>query len=377
MRVLIGFPFGARMGGADENLLKLLRGRDVAGIDPHVLFLADGEFRREVEREGIPTSVVEPGRFRRPWLLARAIAETARIIRRVQPELCLSWLPRVQTVLAPAAVLAGRGDRVVYFERELPRDPINRLALALPCRWVIASSAAALEASQRMWPHRDGTTIWPGVAPAVHTPPRRLAELRASLGLGERPVVGTVGRLVSWKGQDKLIEAMALLRSAGLDADLLVVGGEAHGVEPGIERRLRELAQRHGLGDRVVFTGYVEDPAPFMELMDVFVSASDGEPFGVVLLEAMTLGVPVVAVAKGGPTEIVEDGVSGLLAPSNEPPDLAAPIAAILEDPRQGSQLAAAAQERYLALFREERMLVDIRRTLEGLVAELDGVPAR
>ena len=371
LRVLIGFPFGTRMGGAEALFWSVLRARRAVGIDPHVLLLADGPLREEIEAEGLPVTVVDPGRFRQPWRLAGAIARSAALIRRTKPDLVISWLPRVQTVLAPAALAAGRADRVVYFEHEIPRGWINRAAVRLPCRWVIANSAAVLAANQAMRPHRDGTTVWPGIPAPEHSPPQRLAELRAELGLGERPVLGVVGRLVGWKGQDRLIEAVAHLRAAGRDCDLLVVGGETHGVEAGIEERLRSLADQLGVADRVRFIGHVGSAGPYIELMDVLVSASDGEPFGIVLLEAMALGVPVVAVAKHGPAEIVDDGVTGLLAPSNAPGDLAAPIAAMLEDERRGSRFAAAGLERYRSQFREERMLGDLRRTLHGLAAEL------
>jgi glycosyltransferase involved in cell wall biosynthesis len=107
--------------------------------------------------------------------------------------------------------------------------------------------------------------------------------------------------------------------------------------------------------------------------MDVFVLASDGEPFGIVLVEAMSLGLPVVAVGKHGPAEIVEDGVSGLLTQTNSPEHLAAAIEPLLEDERLRRRLGAGAYERYRSAFRQERMLDDLNRTLHGLVAEIDG----
>lgn len=371
--VLIGFPFGTRVGGAELMLWSLLRNREAVGIAPHVLLFEDGPFRAELEAQGIPATVIEPGRFREPWRLAGAIAATARLIRETGPALCISWLPRVQTVLAPAAALTGNGKRVVYFEWELPRGLVNRAAVKLPCRWVVACSSAALAANQAMAPHRDGTTVWPGIDAPPTSSPARLAELRTSLGLGSRPVVGVVGRLLGWKGQDRLIEAAARLRRDGVDVDLLIVGGETHGVEAGIEERLRSLAATTGMRDRVFFTGHVEEPLPYVELMDVLVNASDGEPFGIVMLEAMALGIPVVAVAKGGPLDIVEHGSSGWLAPTGEPADLAAAVAALLSDERLRGRIASGGFERWRSHFREERMLADLRRTLHGLAAELDG----
>jgi glycosyltransferase involved in cell wall biosynthesis len=224
-----------------------------------------------------------------------------------------------------------------------------------------------------MLPHRDGTTVWPGIPAPAHSSPARLGELRAALGLGDRPVVGVVGRLVGWKGQDKLIRAAAQLRAQGIDVDVLVVGGETHGVEAGIDDRLHRLAAETGMSERVHFTGHVQEPLPYIEIMDVFVSASDGEPFGIVLLEAMALEIPVVAVAKGGPVDIVEHGVSGWLVPTNEPDDLASGIGPLLADQRLRARIASGGLGRYRDAFREERMLADLRRTLQGLAQEIDG----
>ena len=345
-------------------------------IDPHVLLFSDGPYRAEMEAEGIPTTVVDPGRFREPWKLAAAIAKTTTLIRRLEPDLCLSWLPRVQTVLAPAATLAGRRDRIVYFERELPRDWINRLAVKLPCRWIVASSASILAVTQQMAPHRDGTTVRPGIRPPVTADADVLERLRSQLGLRGRPVIGIAGRLLGWKGQDKLIEAIALLRERGYDVDLLIVGSETHGVEAGIEARLRALVTRLGLDDRVFFAGHVDPPGPYMQLMDVFVLASDAEPFGIVLVEAMALSLAVVAVNAAGPSEIVENGVSGILTPSNSPTELADAVEPLLNDASLRARLGAGAYERYSSAFRQERMLDDLSRTLHGLTEESDHGPA-
>lgn len=358
MRALFGIPFATRPGGAERILWSLLRNRDAGAIDPHVLFFEDGPWREEITALGIGTTVVDPGRFRSPWRLAGAVRATARLIGDIRPDVAVSWLPRVQTVLAPAARL--RRTPVVYFEYELPRPwTLGHLALVAPADWVVACSQAALDADRALWPHRDGTVVHPGIERPPRATEGELAALRERLGLpAGRPVVGISGRLVGWKGQDRLIEAVGLLRDRGVEVTLLVVGGEAHGVDPGIEARLRALADRLGLGERVVFTGHVAEPYAHVQLMDVLVNASLAEPFGIVIPEAMALGVPVVGVASGGPAESIVDGVSGLLARTGAPADLADAVARMVQDGDLRARLAEGGAARYRERYTIERFAV-------------------
>jgi glycosyltransferase involved in cell wall biosynthesis len=369
LKVVIGFPFGTSLGGSERLLGALLRDHERTGLAPHLVTFADGPFIDEIRALGVPVTVIDPGRFRSPWRLIGAIRAARRLLREERPDLVVSWLPRVQTVLAPAAALAGMAGRVVYFEHERarPRDGLARAALALPCAHVIANSQASLDAVGRLWPHRRGTVVWPGVDEPERPAETELEALRARLGLPEdRPVVAIVGRLLGWKGQDRAIEAIRLLRERGRDVSLLVVGGEAHGVEAGIEARLRSQVRDGGLEDRVVFCGQVDDATPYVALADVLLSASSGEPFGMVLVEAMALGVPVVAAASGGPVEIIEHGTSGMLARTEEPGDLAEALERVLGDAATAAALGRAGQERYAELFTSARW---VRETADALRA--------
>src|SRR5205814_7719649 len=111
-----------------------------------------------------------------------------------------------------------------------------------------------------------------------------------------RVVLGMVARLAPVKGQHHVLAALAELRRRGVDAHLLLIGGDAHGLAPEYRPRLTGLARGLGIADAVTFVGQVPDPRPYLRLLDVFVSAAPDEGFGIALLEAMALGVPVVAV---------------------------------------------------------------------------------
>jgi glycosyltransferase involved in cell wall biosynthesis len=116
------------------------------------------------------------------------------------------------------------------------------------------------------------------------------------------------------------------------------------------------LVPELGLSNHVTMTGQVPSAGPYWEAMDIAVNASEEEPFGIVLLEAMAAGVPVVGVAAGGPLDIIQPEVSGVLAESGEPGDLADAIEFLLVDPKRRSTIAAAGRERCRELFTADAM---------------------
>nr|WP_218890958.1 glycosyltransferase family 4 protein [Actinomycetospora corticicola] len=175
------------------------------------------------------------------------------------------------------------------------------------------------------------------------------ADLRTRYGLGERPVVGIVSRLVRRKGQDVLIRALPAIRRRVPGTALLVAGD-------GPDRdRLRRLARRTGVEADVVFTGplaHDEIPAHHAAL-DVFAlpcrtlgGGLDVEGLGIVLLEASATGVPVVAGRSGGAPETVRGGPTGTrtgrLTDGRDPVDVADVIADLLDDPDDAARTGAA-----------------------------------
>ncbi|MFJ8666186.1 glycosyltransferase [Streptomyces sp. NPDC093600] len=160
-----------------------------------------------------------------------------------------------------------------------------------------------------------------------------------------------LGRLVPRKGAAVSIAALARLRTA----ELLVVGGpppDRLDGDPEV-RRLRALAARAGVADRVRFLGGVPtaDVPALMRSADVVLCPADYEPFGIVPLEAMACGRPVVASAVGGQLDTVADGVNGLLVPPKDPAALAAAVTVILADPALRTAYGKAGRRRVLERF--------------------------
>ncbi len=176
-------------------------------------------------------------------------------------------------------------------------------------------------------------TIPCGVDTARFTPGDRAAA-RAALSLDERPMLLWVGRIAPSKGRDTLLDAIARLRAGGAALTLLIVGGEADEPENGHEAELRERIERLGLGAAVRFVGPLpQDVLPtYYVAADVTVLPSYYESFGMVALEAMACGSPVIASRVGGLVTTVRDGVTGFLVSESDVEALADRIATLVAD---------------------------------------------
>jgi glycosyltransferase involved in cell wall biosynthesis len=205
--------------------------------------------------------------------------------------------------------------------------------------------------------------IPPGYTPVPAPPEGGTAAARA-FGL-EGPFLLFVGRLASNKGLLTLLDAFAPLARRDRRATLVLVG-EDGGMAGPVDRRSREL----GLSDRVRRLGHVADEpllaAAYHEAR-ALVLPSDYEAFGLVLLEAMAQGTPVIASRVGGIPEIVEDGRTGLLVPPGAPEPLAEAIARIWDDPGLGRRLGTAGRTTVVPRYTWEAAAV----ALEALYREV------
>ncbi len=369
MRVLITVPWAQRLGGAEAMLQMALDGADGLGHEVELVFLEPGPWPQELARAGFAVTVLPAGRLREPWRAVATIVRLARLIRRRRPDVIFNWSAKTQLYGAPAALLAGLADRVVWWQQVIPDGHwLDRLASALPARAVVCYSRAAAEAQARLRPGRATIVI------AAGTPaPRAGPQIRPIAHAADAPVVGLVGRLQSWKGQDRILRAQAILRERGVPFHLLIVGGDSYGLSPEYAASLSSLVDELGLAGAVTMTGEVPDAGPYVERMDALVNASDPEPFGIVLLEAMARGVPVLAVDSGGPGDFIDDGQTGVLARSGDPRDLADALEPLLRSPELRARLGAAGREAYLREYTDAAMRRRLFAALERLVGERDG----
>lgn len=194
-------------------------------------------------------------------------------------------------------------------------------------------------------------------------------ELRRRYGLGDRPTILCLSRLVPRKGQDKLIEALPRIRESIDGAVLVIVGGGPY------EDRLRALARSVGVTDHVVFTGTVPSAelAAHHTIADVFAmpcrtrgAGLDVEGLGIVYLEASATGVPVIAGRSGGAPETVRQNETGLVVDGTSVAAVAESVVSVLSDPDRASAMGRAGREWVKSQWRWDVLGGKLRSLLAG-----------
>jgi glycosyltransferase involved in cell wall biosynthesis len=196
--------------------------------------------------------------------------------------------------------------------------------------------------------------------------PARVAEYRG----GAARVVGAIGRLAPQKAMHVLIDAAPALLAFDPNVRVLILG------DGPLRADLEAQAARLGVAHAVRFAGYQEDVVSAYAAMDVFVLPSRDEGFGLVFLEAMAVGVPVVGTRVIGSEDAVEDGVTGLLVPYADPAALAAAVRGILESPDLAHRLRDTAADRVRRVYSREQCAARVEELYRELLDAPSAAPA-
>ena len=373
MRVLYVSPLAER-GGVEVVLLNILKALDRSRLTAGVALLQDGPLVSEVRSTGVPVWVAEAGRVRQITRGVRAVARLARLIRQERIDL-------VHTMNAKAHLYGGwaaalRGVPCVYHLHGVPRPSLGRdglvsaLSVALPAARTIACSEFVADSFRKAWRSRRAVKVVRNGLMATGAAPSP-GQVRAEFRIPDAaPLIVMVARLQRGKGIHVFIDAAAQVARSRPDARFLVVGGALFGLEPRYALELRQRVATLGLDGAVAFTGHRPDVERFFAAADVVVHAAiEPEAFGMVLVEAMACGKPVIASDSGGPREIVQDGVTGLLVRPGDAARFAQAILTLLGDERRRLRMGQAGSGRVRELFSAERMV----RQLEDLYQEMVG----
>jgi len=282
-------------------------------------------------------------------VVPRAV-ELARVLARERPDVVyLASGLNTNLGAVVAARLAGI-PVVCHFKGFARVGPVDRiLSRSIAVGITMTDEIADYYRDRGLRPARF-QTIYDGIDPARFVGGGG-AEVRRELGIpADAPLVGIVGHVQEWKGQLLVAAAVARARREMPALHCLVVGG-THRFGTAYAERLRRRIEEPDLAGHVAWPGARRDVAACIDAMDVVIHASNREPFGRVLLEAMAVGRPVIAPREGGPTEIVADGETGLLVPPRDADALAQAILALLRDPARRASMARAARLRVAAVF--------------------------
>ena len=347
LHVMVLMAMTEQRGGGERMLLHFLQHVPKDDVRLTVVFFGEGplvETARAVE--GIAVDVVPTGRLRHLHRYVRAVGELQQMVDGRDVDLIFSWTGKPHLYGGMVSLLTG--VPAAWYQLGIPEGRhlswIDKLANLLPTAGVVTLSKRAQQAQRRLWPQRKVALVYPCFDAETFDPARlpSPAEARKQLDLPAAvPIVGMVGRLQEWKGIHTLVRAMPQILQACPGAQAVIVGG-AHDLEPAYPDRLHSLIAEHGLEAHVHLVGYRTNVPTWMQAMDLFVHASDAEPFGIVIIEALALGKPVIAGATGGPREILEDGTTGHLVPFEAYGQLADRVVELLQHPEKRSALASA-----------------------------------
>jgi glycosyltransferase involved in cell wall biosynthesis len=175
---------------------------------------------------------------------------------------------------------------------------------------------------------------------------------RETLGFDSRPLVGVFGRLSPWKGQDVFLRTLAMMPNV----QGLIVGSPMFG-EDAYAQHLDQEIKTLGLENRVKLVGFRSDIPELMKTCDIVAHTSIApEPFGRVIVEGMLSGRPVVASKSGGPNEIIENGVTGMLYTPGDSQALQSVLSELINEPEQASLMAQRGRETALNRFSLDNM---------------------
>lgn len=341
----------AQLSGGELALARLLA--YLPDVDRHVILAEDGPLAGRLRSAGATVEVLRmPERsralprdaFRGHWSVASSTWATAnyvrslhRRLRELRPDVVHA--NSLKSCLYGGVAARAAGIPVIWHVRDriapdyLPTPAIALVRAAadrLP-NSIIANSAAT---AATLSPSRRPLTVIP--SPVSITTAERKRH-------GGELAVGMVGRLAPWKGQHVFLEAFA--RAFPNAAAKAVLLGSAMFGESEYEQYLHQLVHRLGIVSRTTFLGFRDDVGADLAEMDVLVHASTvPEPFGQVILEGMLAGVPVIAARAGGPAEILEDGVTGLLYEPGNVRALEHALRRVTADPQLAASLVARAK---------------------------------
>ena len=270
---------------------------------------------------------------------------------------------------ASIACLAAKPAKFVLTRHVMfPLKPFNRFALKNVAKAIAVSDAVAKEIKKVFPPSRvfvienglDLDNLDSADAADGGREFRELHEIPADV-----PLVGTLGELKELKGQRDFVLAAAEVVKEVSECQFVIIGLDTAAGQP-FRRELKRLVGVLGLADRFLWLDWLEDTTPFFATIDLFVSPSRSESFGLAILEAMARGKPVVATETDGAVTVL--GADGLLAPIEDPVRLAKRMINLLKDERARSRMAIDLKKRAAERFSLHRMVDETEKLYADLV---------
>lgn len=359
---------GNLWGGVERLLVTAARCRGLApGMEPSFALCFEGRLATELAETGCGVHRLGPVRVRRPWSVRRARRRLGEVLRSGSHDVVICHSAWSQGLFASAARREGVPVVLWLHDAASGKGWVERWARRSRPDLAVCNSRFTAGTLPALYSGVEAAVVHCPVEASPEEPGAREC-VRGELGVrGGEVVILHASRLQPWKGHDVLLEALAGIRDrTGWTA--WIAGGPQRTKERRYLAHLKSDAQRRGIADRVRFLGQREDMPRLLAGADVFCQPNTApEPFGIVLVEALAAGLPVVTAGMGGALEIV-DGSCGTFVEPGDGDGLGAALARLIGDPAERARLGGAGPPRARAVSDPAGRLGELERALQRVM---------
>lgn len=370
------------VGGTEKHLLSLIAHIDKSRFSPILITTAGGGALYQHFSSIIPVFIFGGDKYKareqppkNPLPHLSEMIKIIKLLNEQKPQLIHAYLPAAN-VIGPLAGKLARVPYIITSKRSLSNykkgypfivswlESIGNLFSDI----IVANSVAVKEEVENTesFCKNKIVVIYNGVEIFDKWSPEKIKEFRRKENL---PVDATLAICVSnfftYKGHIELVKAAAIVKKYYPHLIYLLIGRDVDNVAP-----TKELAKKMGVYDNFRFLGFRSNVVDFLQASNIFIHPSRQEGFSNSILEAMSVGLPVIACDVGGNPEAVIDSVTGKLVPKENPEALAKAILDLLKDPVRMKEMGLAGQEKVRALFSIKKMVSNIENLYEKLMQE-------
>ena len=364
---------GNLYGGVESTLVVLARERATfAELVPEFALCFDARLARELRASGTPVHLLGGVRASRPQTVLRARRALRAVLKEHRPDFVMCHSAWSYSLFGATARRAGYPVGFWLHDAVRGTHWTERWARLRPPDLVIYNSEFTGMTLRRVFPRARAELLHCPVSPPVVSATREA--VRREFGVPpETAVIVQVGRLERWKGHALLLHALGFLGDLP-GWECWIVGGAQRASEKTYEAQLKNLVVSRGVRTRVRFLGERDDIGNVLTGADIFCQPNaQPEPFGVAIIEALYAGVPVVATAMGGPTEIITGHGCGILVPPRRPDEFANALRSLIENPTHRQAMGAAGPARARELCDPGARLHQLYDVLSPAIAERAG----
>jgi glycosyltransferase involved in cell wall biosynthesis len=341
------------IGGAERDLIALLKTLDHHKWEPHVVCPGTGPFREQLRVIAVPTHALSLPPWRKPLAVFQrrsAVGRLKALVNQLDPAMIhvndYWWAPHAVKAIEirpsnPVPIVAQVRQEIE--PEKVRRYGLDRIEAVIAMSRQIEQSLIAGGVSVK-----NVRTVYSGIDLSEKQPTHDDQAIRQMIGLPNGAVLlGTVANLFPRKGYEVMLRALPAIVRVVPTVHYVIVGSD----DTDYADRLKRLAHELKIIDRVHIVGFQDPVQPFLATLDLYVHPALMEGFGIAVVEAMAMGKAVVATTTGGLPEVVAQGETGLLVPPADVESFAAAVVALLQDRLRREQMGrngkARAHERF------------------------------